>query len=305
LRKLTSDDALRAATGLLLLSPQIPLLFMDEEYGSTQPFLFFTDYTGDLADAVREGRRREFARFSSFSDEKRRAQIPDPNDVKTFAASSPPASHEAAKHDSDEAKDRLDWMHFYKSALAVRAKLITPRLQHSKSCGVTVLTAANGGDANALIARWKLCDGETLSVALNLSKESVACTEIPAGKVIFETPPRVRRTGRGQGFAALRVRRLADRRRLRLRQRPRCSHRRTTGAPRVTTRRPHDTIVTLASRAGFEVEWQDAHHTTQRVPESTLAVLLARMVCRAATPRKSAQRRRIGSRIVGPRNYRR
>ncbi|MFM0227290.1 malto-oligosyltrehalose trehalohydrolase [Paraburkholderia dipogonis] len=192
LRKLTSDDALRAATGLLLLSPQIPLLFMDEEYGSTQPFLFFTDYSGDLADAVREGRRREFARFSSFTDEKRRAQIPDPNDVKTFAASSPPVPHEAPKHDADEAKDRLDWMHFYKSALAVRAKLITPRLQHSKSCGVTVLTAANGGDANALIARWKLCDGETLSVALNLSKENVACAEIPAGKVIFETPPRVR-----------------------------------------------------------------------------------------------------------------
>ena len=45
----------------------------------------------------------------------------------------------------------------------------------------------------------------------------------------------------------------------------------------MTTRRPHDTIVTLASRAGFEVEWQDAHHTTQHVPESTLAVLLARM----------------------------
>ena len=97
LRKLTSDDALRAATGLLLLSPQIPLLFMDEEYGSTQPFLFFTDYTGELADAVREGRRREFARFSSFSDEKRRAQIPDPNDVKTFAASSPPAPDQAPR----------------------------------------------------------------------------------------------------------------------------------------------------------------------------------------------------------------
>ncbi|RKR37453.1 4-alpha-glucanotransferase [Paraburkholderia sp. BL17N1] len=45
----------------------------------------------------------------------------------------------------------------------------------------------------------------------------------------------------------------------------------------MTTRRPHDTIVTLASRAGFEVEWQDAHHTTQRVPESTLTVLLERM----------------------------
>lgn len=45
----------------------------------------------------------------------------------------------------------------------------------------------------------------------------------------------------------------------------------------MTTRRPSNTIVTLASRAGFEVEWQDAHHTTQHVPESTLAVLLERM----------------------------
>ncbi|ABE33130.1 malto-oligosyltrehalose trehalohydrolase [Paraburkholderia xenovorans LB400] len=192
LRKLTSDEALRAATGLLLLSPQIPLLFMGEEYGSTQPFLFFTDYTGDLADAVREGRRREFARFSSFSDEKRRAQIPDPNDVKTFAASSPPAPDETSQHTDAEAKDRLDWMHFYKSALAVRARLITPRLKHSKACGATVLSAANGGDANALIARWKLGDGETLSIALNLSKENVALADLPAGKVIFETPPRVR-----------------------------------------------------------------------------------------------------------------
>ncbi len=43
------------------------------------------------------------------------------------------------------------------------------------------------------------------------------------------------------------------------------------------TRRPNDTIVTLATRAGFEVEWRDAHHTTQHVPESTLAVLLERM----------------------------
>ncbi|HZZ11416.1 MAG TPA: malto-oligosyltrehalose trehalohydrolase [Paraburkholderia sp.] len=191
LRKLTSDQALRAATGLLLVSPQIPMLFMDEEYGSTQPFLFFTDYSGDLADAVREGRRREFARFSSFSDEKKRAQIPDPNDVTTFAASSPPAPPEAHAQGAD-AQDRLDWMHFYKSALAVRAKLITPRLKDSKALGATVLTSDSGADANALIARWRLGDGETLSIALNLSQENLRIANTPPGKLIFETPPRVR-----------------------------------------------------------------------------------------------------------------
>ena len=190
LRKLTTDDALRAATGLLLLSPQIPLLFMGEEYGSTQPFLFFTDYTGELADAVREGRRREFARFSSFSDEKRRAQIPDPNDVKTFAASSPPVDATGASA-GDDARDRLDWLHFYQTALAVRARLITPRLKHGKALGATVLTRADGADAHALVARWRLGDGETLSIALNLSNDSVPLAEVPDGKVIFETPPRV------------------------------------------------------------------------------------------------------------------
>ncbi|CAB3801658.1 4-alpha-glucanotransferase [Paraburkholderia ultramafica] len=45
----------------------------------------------------------------------------------------------------------------------------------------------------------------------------------------------------------------------------------------MTTRRHGDTIATLATRAGFEVEWRDAHHTTQHVPENTLAVLLEQM----------------------------
>ncbi|BCF92060.1 malto-oligosyltrehalose trehalohydrolase [Paraburkholderia largidicola] len=189
LRTLCSDDALRAATGLLLLSPQIPLLFMDEEYGSKQPFLFFTDYTGDLANAVREGRRKEFARFSAFADEKRRALIPDPNDPQTLVMSSPPAERHG---DTPDAKDALDWMHFYKSALAVRAKLIAPRLRHAKALGATVLKTAGDQDANALTARWKLDDGETLSIVLNLGNEAVSLDERPGGKVIFETPPRVR-----------------------------------------------------------------------------------------------------------------
>ncbi|CAH2788539.1 MAG: 4-alpha-glucanotransferase (amylomaltase) (EC [uncultured Paraburkholderia sp.] len=45
----------------------------------------------------------------------------------------------------------------------------------------------------------------------------------------------------------------------------------------MSTRRPSETIATLATRAGFEVEWEDAHHNTQRVPDKTLAVLLDRM----------------------------
>ncbi len=192
LRSLCGPDALRAATALLLLSPQIPLLFMDEETGSEQPFFFFTDYTGDLADAVREGRRREFAQFSAFKDEKRRARIPDPNDVRTFASSSPPPLPSTSTPHEAGGDVRVDWMHFYKSALTVRAKLISPRLRHAKARGAHVLRAPNGDDANALVASWRLGDGETLSVALNLSDEAVPFAEIPAGKVILETPARMR-----------------------------------------------------------------------------------------------------------------
>jgi maltooligosyltrehalose trehalohydrolase len=83
-------------------------------------------------------------------------------------------------------------MHFYKSALAVRGKLITPRLAHTKPLGAKVLAAQDGQDANALVARWRLGDGQTLSIALNLSQDSVPFPQTPDGKVIFETPPRVR-----------------------------------------------------------------------------------------------------------------
>jgi len=51
-------EAIEAAVALQLLCPQIPLIFMGEEGASTTPFLYFTDHHGELARAVREGRRR-------------------------------------------------------------------------------------------------------------------------------------------------------------------------------------------------------------------------------------------------------
>ena len=73
--------AVRAASAILLLSPQTPLLFMGEEFGAQTPFLFFCDFEEDLAAAVTDGRRNEFARFARFSDPAAREGIPDPNDI--------------------------------------------------------------------------------------------------------------------------------------------------------------------------------------------------------------------------------
>nr|WP_226383349.1 malto-oligosyltrehalose trehalohydrolase [Burkholderia mayonis] len=186
LRALCNDDALRAATALVLLAPQIPLLFMDEEYGSTQPFQFFTDYDGALADAVRDGRRREFARFAAFRDDAARAAIPDPNDPRTFERSRPPARL------ADPDGDARDWLRFYRSALAVRARLVTPHLRGARSAGVDVLRDRRGVEAEALVARWTLGDGAQLSLALNLSNAPVPLPNTPPGKIVFETPARAR-----------------------------------------------------------------------------------------------------------------
>jgi maltooligosyltrehalose trehalohydrolase len=82
LTTLVPAEALRLAAAILLLSPYVPLLFMGEEYGESRPFLYFVSH-GDpkLVEAVRDGRRREFAGFG-WSGE-----IPDPQAESTFEAS--------------------------------------------------------------------------------------------------------------------------------------------------------------------------------------------------------------------------
>ncbi len=79
---LVSDERVRLAAALLLLAPYVPLLFMGEEYGETNPFLYFVSH-GDpeLVQAVREGRRREFEHFGWQTD------VPDPQAVESFERS--------------------------------------------------------------------------------------------------------------------------------------------------------------------------------------------------------------------------
>ncbi|HET6627515.1 MAG TPA: malto-oligosyltrehalose trehalohydrolase [Nocardioidaceae bacterium] len=78
-----SPGLLACGAAILLTAPWTPMLFMGEEWGATTPWQYFTDHTDPaLADAVRSGRRAEFAAHGW--DE---AQVPDPQDPATFAAS--------------------------------------------------------------------------------------------------------------------------------------------------------------------------------------------------------------------------
>lgn len=170
LTRLCPPPALRAATGLLLLAPMIPLLFMGDEEGSRRPFLFFTDHHDELADAVREGRRAEFAHFAAFADPAQRERIPDPNAQATFDASQLAAQEVVA-----------GWHGLYQRLLTLRHLHLTPRLPGSRALGTTVL------GERALTARWRLGDGSQLRIDLNLASEPQSVALPPVERWLFDS----------------------------------------------------------------------------------------------------------------------
>ncbi|MEM8572151.1 MAG: malto-oligosyltrehalose trehalohydrolase [Pseudomonadota bacterium] len=134
---LTDPDLLRALSAILLLSPHVPMLFMGEEWGETRPFMFFTDFGGDLAEIVRAGRSNEFGLFEAFRDPEKRAEIPDPNAVETFYASK--IDWDALAWDA--AQERLAWT---TSLLELRHREIVPRLPGTGGHAGRVVRAENG-----------------------------------------------------------------------------------------------------------------------------------------------------------------
>jgi maltooligosyltrehalose trehalohydrolase len=158
LESIADPKGIEAGLAITLLAPMIPMLFMGEEWGSKVPFPFFCDFTGDLASAVRRGRREEYAwAYAAHGDE-----VPDPLDPATF--------HSAV----------LDWetrnvasgrmrLALVQRLLAIRQREITPRL-----------AGAMFGEAHAvanglLTADWRLGDGTTLRLVANLSAREMAC----------------------------------------------------------------------------------------------------------------------------------
>ncbi|GAA0264336.1 malto-oligosyltrehalose trehalohydrolase [Pseudomonas rhodesiae] len=167
LHQLCPPQALKAATALLLLSPMIPLMFMGDEANAAEPFLFFTDHHGELAEAVREGRRNEFADFAAFQDPERREHIPDPNALSTLQQSMPTLADQ-------------DHVAFYRELLSLRHRHIVPHLPGSVALGAQIL-----GDA-AVSARWRLGNGSVLQIDLNLSATALEHSTAP--HLIFATP---------------------------------------------------------------------------------------------------------------------
>jgi maltooligosyltrehalose trehalohydrolase len=81
---LSAPATYRTLTALLLLGPQIPMLFQGQEMGSRKPFRYFVDHDGELNKLVRHGRAEFLAQFTNLATEEAQAALPDPSARATF-----------------------------------------------------------------------------------------------------------------------------------------------------------------------------------------------------------------------------
>ena len=182
---LGDEVLLRAARACVLLSPHIPMFFMGEEYAASTPFQFFCDFGPELAAAVTEGRRKEFAHFASFGGSGAET-VPDPNEVSTFLAS------------------KLDWAERERPAhaawLAEARRLLALRHVHI----VPLLLRRPGGarwrvdQDGTLRLQWDFAAGEGPPVRLHLIAQmgqGNVRLAAPAGRVVLAAP--LSRSGSG------------------------------------------------------------------------------------------------------------
>ncbi|MGA7290381.1 MAG: malto-oligosyltrehalose trehalohydrolase [Terriglobales bacterium] len=168
--------AVRAATEILLLSPSPPLVFMGEEFASETPFLFFCDFGKELAQAVTEGRRNEFARFARFNDPSERQEIPDPNAATTFEDS-------RLDWDALTRPRHRQWLNLYQQLLRIRSEHIVPRLR--AGCGVRADCGLHGN--SGILADWTFGNGPKLMLRANLGSEPLSGLSAPIAEPIYAT----------------------------------------------------------------------------------------------------------------------
>src|SRR6185312_15478044 len=155
-------DKLRLAMVLVLLNPHIPMLFMGEEAAVDTPFLFFADWSGEAADLTREGRRKEFAHFKSFSTPEMREKIPDPCDARTFLAS------KLDWHVIDQAQASRDFRALTQELLRIRQDKIVPLIKQGVVAAQADMIGADDA-IGGLDMRWRTGKGDVLQIVANFS----------------------------------------------------------------------------------------------------------------------------------------
>lgn len=176
-------ERVRAGAALVLPAPAIPLLFMGEEWAASTPFLFFCNFSGELARAVTEGRRREFAGDPQFDALEARERIPDPNARATFEDST-------LRWEERAEPPHREALAFYAAALAARRAHVVPLLRAGEAPRTE--TAMLG--ERAFRIAWSFPGGSRLAVHANLGDHPVAVAGL-AGETVFATEPSVEEAG--------------------------------------------------------------------------------------------------------------
>ena len=171
LSRLAGPDAAPLATLLALLTPATPMLFFGEEFGADTPFLYFADWLGDLREAVREGRKREFGHSSRGADG-RTLELPDACSQETFNASRPPAAQR-------EGERGRWWLALVQAALAARRTWIVPRQGQLLTGRHSAQRIADTG----LAVQWRYADGHLLALDINLGGTPLPVPEAHLGPV--------------------------------------------------------------------------------------------------------------------------
>lgn len=149
----SSPGRVRTLTALLLLLPQTPMLFQGQEFAASAPFLFFADHQGELARAVRNGRRTFLEQFASISTADGAERLDDPGDPETFV------------------RCKLDWSEraAHRACLELHRDLLTLRRTDP------VLSRSGRGSLDgavlsehAFVLRWFGKDGDDRLLVVNL-----------------------------------------------------------------------------------------------------------------------------------------
>ena len=153
-----SDGLLKVGAALVLTSPYTPMLFMGEEWGARTPWQFFSDHEGDLGEAVRKGRRAEFASHGWKTED-----VPDPQSVSTFQAS----KLDWSELDAERHQALLAW---HRDLIALRRSV--PDLADDRRDRVSVTYDQD--------ARWCVVRRGSVVVACNLAANAQD-VPLPAG----------------------------------------------------------------------------------------------------------------------------
>jgi maltooligosyltrehalose trehalohydrolase len=147
-----SDGLLMVGAALVLTSPYTPMLFMGEEWGARTPWQFFSDHEGELGEAVRRGRRAEFASHGWDTDD-----VPDPQSPATFEAS----TLDWKERETDRGQRLTAWT---RDLITLRRS----RVELSDGCRDRVQVTFDEDD------RWVVVRRGRVAVACNLSAQRQA-----------------------------------------------------------------------------------------------------------------------------------